>query len=253
MNEIIDDLENRITHLAVCLIWQVTIISKGKLVDVIIISSDDAFSVSYSKDDDTKVDDDYKVSQFKGKKGRIKKVASEVKRVTKEFKRPKSKVRIIDCILGFVFKIGVIAYFGLILRWLGMCLADPSHKMALCLKSTFPFQLCGSPLLNGSLTLIRIQEAPPSPVYIPYVPELVYPEYIPPEDDVFPTKEQPLPAAATPTTDSPGYIPDSDPDEDLEDNDNEDLEEDPADYPADHDDEEEPSGDDVDEEDEEQD
>nr|GFD63131.1 hypothetical protein [Tanacetum cinerariifolium] len=55
---------------------------------------------------------------------------------------------------------------------------------------------------------------------------------------------QPLPAAASPTTDSPGYIPESDPDED------------PANYPTDHDDddeeeEEEPSGDDADEEDEE--
>nr|GFC55267.1 hypothetical protein [Tanacetum cinerariifolium] len=51
------------------------------------------------------------------------------------------------------------------------------------------------------------EQAPPSPVYIPYVPESVYPEYIPPEDDVFPTEEQPLLAAASPTAESPGYIP----------------------------------------------
>nr|GFA32238.1 hypothetical protein [Tanacetum cinerariifolium] len=97
-------------------------------------------------------------------------------------------------------------------------------------------------------------QALPTPVYIPYVPEPVYPEYIPPEDDVFPAKEQPLPAASSPTSDSPGYILESDPNEDPEDDD-EDLKEDPADYPADHDDEEEeePSGDDADEEDEEQD
>nr|GFA81740.1 hypothetical protein [Tanacetum cinerariifolium] len=65
------------------------------------------------------------------------------------------------------------------------------------------------------------EQAPPSPVYIPYVPEPVYPEYIPPEDD----------------------------------DDDEDPKEDPTDYPADHDDdeEEEPSRDDADEEDEEQD
>nr|GEW50083.1 retrotransposon protein, putative, Ty1-copia subclass [Tanacetum cinerariifolium] len=78
------------------------------------------------------------------------------------------------------------------------------------------------------------EQAPPSPVYIPYVPEPVYPEYIPPEDDVFPAEEQPLPAE----------------------DDDEDPEEDPADYLTDHDDkeeEEEPSGDDADEEDEEQD
>nr|GFC25520.1 hypothetical protein [Tanacetum cinerariifolium] len=84
----------------------------------------------------------------------------------------------------------------------------------------------------------------------------VYPEYIPPEDDVFPAEEQPLPAAASPTAESPGYIYESDPDEDPEEDDDKDPEEDPADYPADHDDdeeEEEPSGDDADEEDEEQD
>nr|GFA88417.1 hypothetical protein [Tanacetum cinerariifolium] len=82
------------------------------------------------------------------------------------------------------------------------------------------------------------ERAPPSPVYIPYVPEPEYPEYIPPEDEVFPVEEQPLPAAASPTTDLPGYIPESDPDENPEDDD-EDPEEDPSDYPADHDDDEE--------------
>nr|GEV88595.1 hypothetical protein [Tanacetum cinerariifolium] len=96
------------------------------------------------------------------------------------------------------------------------------------------------------------EQAPPSPIYIPYVPKPVYPEYIPPEDDVFPAEEQLLPAVASPIADSPGYIPESDLDEDPEDDDDEDPEEDPVDYPADHDDdeEEEPSGDDADEEDE---
>nr|GEW40456.1 hypothetical protein [Tanacetum cinerariifolium] len=99
------------------------------------------------------------------------------------------------------------------------------------------------------------EQAPPSPIYIPYVPEPMYPEYIPPKDDVFPAEEQPLLAAASPTAESLGYIPESDPNEDPEDDDDEDPEEDP-DYPADHDDddeEEEPSRDDADEEDEEQD
>nr|GEX61024.1 hypothetical protein [Tanacetum cinerariifolium] len=81
------------------------------------------------------------------------------------------------------------------------------------------------------------EQAPPSSVYIPYVPE--YPKYIPLEDEVFLAEEQPLPATASPTTDSLGYIPESDPDEDLEDDDDEDPEEDPADYPADHDDDDE--------------
>nr|GFB72296.1 hypothetical protein [Tanacetum cinerariifolium] len=102
------------------------------------------------------------------------------------------------------------------------------------------------------------EQAPPSPVYIPYVPEPEYPKYISVEDEVFPAEEQPLPAAASPTTNSPGYIPESGPYEDSKDDDDDDPEEDPADYPTDHDDddeeeEEEPSGDDANEEDEEQD
>nr|GFC48055.1 hypothetical protein [Tanacetum cinerariifolium] len=100
------------------------------------------------------------------------------------------------------------------------------------------------------------EQAPPSPVYIPYVSEPVYPEYIPLEDDVFSAEEQPLPAAASPTAESPVYIPEFDPDEDPKEDDDEDPEEDPADYLADHNDEEEeeePSRDDADEEDDEQD
>nr|GEW45988.1 hypothetical protein [Tanacetum cinerariifolium] len=49
-------------------------------------------------------------------------------------------------------------------------------------------------------------EAPPLPDYIPG-PE--YPEYLPPADDVHPAEEQPLPAAVSPTIESPGYIIDS--------------------------------------------
>ncbi|GKC04791.1 hypothetical protein Tco_0996401 [Tanacetum coccineum] len=64
----------------------------------------------------------------------------------------------------------------------------------------------------------------------------------------------PEPATASPTDQSPGYIPESDPEED-----DKDPKEDLADYPADRDDddeeeeEEEPSGDDVDDEDEDKD
>ncbi|GKD11902.1 hypothetical protein Tco_1196309, partial [Tanacetum coccineum] len=68
-------------------------------------------------------------------------------------------------------------------------------------------------------------------------------------------EEQLLPAAASPTIDSPGYVHESDPEEEPEADDDEDPEEDPTDYPADRDDddeeeEEEPSGDDADDEDE---
>ncbi|GJY96246.1 hypothetical protein Tco_0512607 [Tanacetum coccineum] len=95
------------------------------------------------------------------------------------------------------------------------------------------------------------EQAPPSPIYVPFVPEPVYPEFLP-EDDVLPAEEQPLPVAASPTTESPRYIPESDPEEDLEEDDEEDPEEDPADYPADRGDDrddEEPSDDDDDDDD----
>nr|GEW69895.1 reverse transcriptase domain-containing protein [Tanacetum cinerariifolium] len=77
------------------------------------------------------------------------------------------------------------------------------------------------------------EQAPPSLAYLPYVPELVYPEYMPPEDDVFLAEEQSLPIATTPTADSPRYIPESDPKGDLEEENEEDPEEDPADYSTD--------------------
>ncbi|GKF95393.1 hypothetical protein Tco_0288128, partial [Tanacetum coccineum] len=87
--------------------------------------------------------------------------------------------------------------------------------------------------------------APPSPDYIPgledpqtppvpqdederepmfiqahdhdYVPEPIYPEYIPLEDEhKLLAEEQPLPPVDSPTAESPGYITESDPKEDLE-------------------------------------
>ncbi|GJV57584.1 ribonuclease H-like domain-containing protein [Tanacetum coccineum] len=61
---------------------------------------------------------------------------------------------------------------------------------------------------------------------------------MPPDDEVLPEEEQPLPAAASPTDQSPGYILESDHEEDPEEDD-EDPEEDPADYPADRDDDDE--------------
>ncbi|GJW18384.1 hypothetical protein Tco_0025820 [Tanacetum coccineum] len=50
-----------------------------------------------------------------------------------------------------------------------------------------------------------------------YVPEPIYPEYIPLEDDhEFPAEEQPLPPTDSPTAESPGYVTESDPEEDPE-------------------------------------
>ncbi|GJY41901.1 hypothetical protein Tco_0429171, partial [Tanacetum coccineum] len=105
-------------------------------------------------------------------------------------------------------------------------------------------------------------QAPPSPDYIPgpeepqspplpdFVLKSVYPDYMPSEDEVFLAEEQPLPAAASPTAQSPDYVPESDPKADPEEDDDKDPEEDPVDYPADRgddgDDEDESSEDDED-------
>ncbi|GKF96385.1 hypothetical protein Tco_0289120, partial [Tanacetum coccineum] len=96
-------------------------------------------------------------------------------------------------------------------------------------------------------------EIPPSPDYIPgleepqspppldFVPEPMYLEYMPQEDKILPVEEELLPAAAaSPTADLPGYVHESDLEED-----DEDPEEDLADYPA--------NGDDDDDEDEDED
>ncbi|GJR29835.1 hypothetical protein Tco_1106067 [Tanacetum coccineum] len=113
-----------------------------------------------------------------------------------------------------------------------------------------PFYTRQTKIINRQVQLRDEQRggpAPPSPIYVPFVSEPVYPEFLP-EDDVLPAEEQPLPVAASPTTESPGYIPESDPEEDPE----EDDEEDPADYPADRGDDrddEEPSDDDDDDDD----
>ncbi|GKC98488.1 hypothetical protein Tco_1168763, partial [Tanacetum coccineum] len=104
-------------------------------------------------------------------------------------------------------------------------------------------------------------QAPPAPDYVhgpkhPPSPDYVlgpeYPDYVVPSDDEVPIKDQPLPADASPTALSLGYIADSDPKEDPDEDSDDDPEEDPADYPTDGGDEEEEefSRDDVDDEDE---
>nr|GEV15318.1 hypothetical protein [Tanacetum cinerariifolium] len=66
-----------------------------------------------------------------------------------------------------------------------------------------------------------------------FVPEPVYPEYIPLEDEhVLPAEDQPLQPVDSPTTESPGYIAESDPKVDLEYEDDEEQEG-PIDYPMD--------------------
>ncbi|GJW16876.1 putative reverse transcriptase domain-containing protein [Tanacetum coccineum] len=81
------------------------------------------------------------------------------------------------------------------------------------------------------------EQAPPSPVYLPYVPEPMYPEYIPQEDEILSAEEKPLPVAASPTADLPGYVPESDPEEepsgdDADDENKDEDEEEEEEHPA---------------------
>ncbi|GKF00868.1 hypothetical protein Tco_0027791, partial [Tanacetum coccineum] len=123
----------------------------------------------------------------------------------------------------------------------------------------------GSPGVNGPLVIpedpyayvvVSFQAPPPldyvsGPEYPPspeFVPKPVYLKFMPPEDEILPAEEQPLPVVVSPTTDSPGYVPELDPEEDLEEeDDDEDPEEDPTDRGDDGDDEDESSDDDEDE------
>nr|GEW82534.1 hypothetical protein [Tanacetum cinerariifolium] len=85
-------------------------------------------------------------------------------------------------------------------------------------------------------------EHPPSPVEVPYVPKPEYPDYLVPSEDEAPIEDQPLPADASPTALSPGYVADFDPEEDPE--------EDHADYHVNGGDgDDEPSDDDDDDDD----
>ncbi|GKB38581.1 hypothetical protein Tco_0883523 [Tanacetum coccineum] len=81
----------------------------------------------------------------------------------------------------------------------------------------------------------------------PVIPEDPY-AYV---DEILPAEEKPLPAAVSPTADSPGYVFESDPEEDPIKDDDGDPKEDLVDYPADGgddgDDEDESSDDDEDE------
>nr|GFB21953.1 hypothetical protein [Tanacetum cinerariifolium] len=104
--------------------------------------------------------------------------------------------------------------------------------------------------------------APPSPNYIPgpeepqtpptpqdedehepmfmqphdpnFMPEPIYPEYIPLEDEhTLPAEEQPLPPVVSPTAESPGYVAESDLEEDPKGYEDDETEDGPVDYPMD--------------------
>nr|GEW51770.1 putative reverse transcriptase domain-containing protein [Tanacetum cinerariifolium] len=92
-----------------------------------------------------------------------------------------------------------------------------------------------------------------------YVPEPMYPEYIPLEDEyVLPAEEHPLPPIDSPTVESPGYVIESDPEEDPQEYEDDQTENGPVDYPIDggddgDDDDGDSSRDDIDDEDEDED
>ncbi|GJW71796.1 reverse transcriptase domain-containing protein [Tanacetum coccineum] len=143
------------------------------------------------------------------------------------------------------------------------CVLDEVYPNDFCIPLDLP-GVDGLPMMpeDPYAYMVAAFQAPTSPDYVPgpeepeqappspeFVPEPVYQEFMPPEDEVFLVEEQPLPAAVSPTTDSPRYIADSDPEEDEED-----PEEDPDDYPAnegddDDDDDDEASDDDEDDDD----
>ncbi|GKB29108.1 hypothetical protein Tco_0868509 [Tanacetum coccineum] len=66
------------------------------------------------------------------------------------------------------------------------------------------------------------------------VSEPIYPEYIPLEDEhEFPAEEQPLPPVDSPTAESPGYVTESNPEEDPEEYEDNEIKDGPVDYPMD--------------------
>nr|GEZ25498.1 hypothetical protein [Tanacetum cinerariifolium] len=117
-------------------------------------------------------------------------------------------------------------------------------------------------IMYGYDGLLMLPVAPPSPDYIPgpeepqtppplqdedehelvfiqphdpnFMPEPIYPKYIPLEDEhILPAKEQPLPPVVSPTTESPGYVAKSDPEDDPEEFEDDETEDGPVNYPMD--------------------
>ncbi|GKB28402.1 hypothetical protein Tco_0867803 [Tanacetum coccineum] len=86
-----------------------------------------------------------------------------------------------------------------------------------------------------------------------YVPDPIYPKYIPLEDKhEFPAEEQPLTPVDSPTAESPGYVTESNPEEDPKEYEDDETEDGPVDYPMDggddgDDDDDDSSEDDVEE------
>ncbi|GKA29129.1 hypothetical protein Tco_0715374 [Tanacetum coccineum] len=92
-------------------------------------------------------------------------------------------------------------------------------------------------------------QSPPSPDYVlgpeyppslKFVPEPVYLEFIPLEDEILLAEEQPLPTAVSPTADSPGYVPEGNDGDDKDESSDDDEDED-VDIKGDEEEEEHPA------------
>nr|GEY40636.1 hypothetical protein [Tanacetum cinerariifolium] len=67
-----------------------------------------------------------------------------------------------------------------------------------------------------------------------FMPEPIYPEHIPLEDEhILLAKEHPLPPVVSPTAESPGYVAESDPEEDPKEYEEDETEDGPVGYPMD--------------------
>nr|GFA52558.1 hypothetical protein [Tanacetum cinerariifolium] len=106
-----------------------------------------------------------------------------------------------------------------------------THNVKLVMEAPPSPDYIPGPEAPPSPNYIPGPEAPPSPDYIPrheappspdYILGPEYPEYQPPADDMLPAEEQPLPAAVSPTVESPGYITKSVPEMEPEENDSDD-------------------------------
>nr|GEV85953.1 hypothetical protein [Tanacetum cinerariifolium] len=81
-------------------------------------------------------------------------------------------------------------------------------------------------------TSVYTDSEPWRPQDLNYVPEPIYPEYIPLKDEhVLLVEEHPLPLVDSPTAESLRYVAESDPEEDPEEYEDDESEDGPVDYP----------------------
>ncbi|GJZ00771.1 hypothetical protein Tco_0518200 [Tanacetum coccineum] len=123
---------------------------------------------------------------------------------------------------GGILRVIIYGYDGLPMQ----PLAPPSPDCIPCLEDP---QIPPVPQDEDEREPMFVQAHDPD-----YVPEPIYPEYIPLEDEhEFPIEEQPLPPIASPTAESPRYVIESDPEEDLEEYEDDETKDGQVDYPMD--------------------